>query len=259
MSVQNVTVGAVRRVRCGRLSIVVAVAVVLLIAGGCGSTKGSAPKPVPAQAKGPRAEVVSLLAGIPQSGNTLGNPNAPVTLQYFGDLECPFCRQFTLIALPSIIQRWVRGGSVKIQYRSIRTATPQAAVFKLQQLAALAAGQQNKMWDFIELFYHEQGREDSGYVTENYIQGLAQQVPGLNLIAWTAARNDTDLASTLTSDAQAARRAEFAGTPSFRIGRTGGQFLRFKPHTNTNPRPYDIAIETLLNARPSPPRSSTVS
>ncbi len=46
------------------------------------------------------ATVSSLISGIPQSGNVLGNPNAPVTLQYFGDLECPICREFTLGALP---------------------------------------------------------------------------------------------------------------------------------------------------------------
>ncbi len=41
-----------------------------------------------------------MVGGIPQSGNTLGAPNAPVTLQYFGDLECPICKEFTLGALP---------------------------------------------------------------------------------------------------------------------------------------------------------------
>ena len=25
----------------------------------------------------------------------IGNPNAPVTIQYFGDLECPICKQFS--------------------------------------------------------------------------------------------------------------------------------------------------------------------
>ena len=179
--------------------------------------------PPPTAAQAARAEVVSLLAGIPQSANTLGNPKAPVTLMYFGDLECPFCRQFTLTVLPSIIRRWVRGGSLRIQYRSEQTATRQAAVFRFQQLAALAAGQQNKMWDFIELFYHEQGEEDSGYVTEKYLQGLAQQVPGLNLIAWSAARNDPTLAATLSGDAQAVKLVGFTGTPSFLIGRTGGE------------------------------------
>ena len=41
------------------------------------------------------------------------------------------------------------------------------------------------MWNFIELFYHEQGEEDTGYVTESYLQGLAAQVPGLNLSQWS--------------------------------------------------------------------------
>ena len=45
-------------------------------------------------------EVASLVAGIPQSGNALGNPTRPITLQYFGDLECPICKEFTLGALP---------------------------------------------------------------------------------------------------------------------------------------------------------------
>jgi hypothetical protein len=29
----------------------------------------------------------------------------------------------------------------------------------------LAAGVQDKAWSYIELFHHEQGREDTGYVT----------------------------------------------------------------------------------------------
>ena len=257
MSLQNVTGRAPRDAR--RLAIAVGIAVLLPLAAGCDSTKSSAPARGSEPADGPRAEVVSLLAGIPQSGSTLGNPKAPVTLQYFGDLECPFCRKFTLSVLPSIIRRWVRNGSLKIEYRSEQTATTQPAVFKFQQVAALAAGQQNKMWDFVELFYHEQGREDSGYVTENYLQGLAQQVPGLNLIDWTAARDDPNLASTLTSDAQAVERDGFTGTPSFLIGRTGRVFLGFEPRSDTNPLPYNLAIETLLKLPKSRPKSSSAS
>ena len=37
------------------------------------------------------AAVDSMLTGIPQSGATLGNPNAPVTMTYYADLECPIC------------------------------------------------------------------------------------------------------------------------------------------------------------------------
>jgi protein-disulfide isomerase len=165
------------------------------------------------------AEVASLLAGIPQRGNTLGDPRAPVAVQYFADLQCPFCRRFTLGTLPSLIRNYVRGGKLKIEYRSLETATRDPEAFKAQQVAALAAGKQNKMWNFIDLFYHEEGRENSGYVTERYLQELAQQVTGLNLIAWTAARNDAQLANTITGDARAARNAGVRSTPSFLIRR----------------------------------------
>jgi protein-disulfide isomerase len=237
---QNVPAGTVRT-RLRQLGIVG----VILIAAGCGSKKLT-PKPSGGNAIGPVAEVRSLLAGIPQRGNTLGYPKAPLTLQYFGDLECPFCREFTLGALPPIIQRWVRSGQLKIEYHSLESATRDPEVFKTQQVAALAAGKQNKLWYFIELFYHEQGKEDSGYVTESYLQGLAQQVPRLNLIAWTVARNDTELANTVSSDARGARSAGVTGTPSFLLRRTGGTLYRLQLGTDTEAAPYNAAIEKVL-------------
>ena len=230
---------------------VATIAIAVLIAT-AGSSKQLARKPNATKTQGTYAEVTSLLADIPQRGNVLGAPKAPVTLQYFGDLQCPFCRQFTLGALPSIIRRWVRGGKLKIEYRSTETATREPQVFRIQQVAALAAGKQNRMWDFVELFYHEQGEEDSGYVTESFLQGLAQQVPGLNLIAWTVARNDTELVDTIISDAQAASNAGFTGTPSFLLGKTGGTLGAFLPNTDTEVAPYNAAIETLLrSSRPN--------
>ncbi len=70
------------------------------------------------------------------------------------------------------------------------------------------------MWYYIELFYHDQGEENSGYVNEGYLQELAQQVvPGLSLPKWTTDRNDSTLASQLATDAQAANNAGFNGTP----------------------------------------------
>jgi hypothetical protein len=50
------------------------------------------------------------------------------------------------------------GRKVRVEYRSLETATHDPEVFKLQQVAALAAGAQDRMWNFIETFYHEQGR-----------------------------------------------------------------------------------------------------
>ncbi|HEY2768804.1 MAG TPA: thioredoxin domain-containing protein, partial [Solirubrobacteraceae bacterium] len=192
------------------------------------------------------ATVSSLLKGIPQSGNTLGNPKAPVTLQYFGDLECPICKDFTLGALPALIEEYVRPGKLKIEYLSLETATPEPETFRTQQVAAYAAGKQKLAWHYIELFYHEQGAERTGYVTENYLQGLAQQVPGLNLPNWSAARSEPALSEQVTRDGQIANQRGFTGTPSFLIGKTGGTFTALESPSLEQPSDFEAAIKKLL-------------
>jgi protein-disulfide isomerase len=235
--------GAARRTRLTQLGLVVAVVVVavvvILIATGVGSSGATSTQ----------KKVAALLGGIPQSGNTLGSPTAPVTLQYFGDLECPICQKFTLGALPTVIQKWVRTGKLRIEYRSLETATREPETFKLQQVAAYAAGKQNKAWYFIETFYHEQGEEDTGYVTEKYIQGIASQVPGLDLATWSADRGDAQLANQIVTDAQAANNNGFTGTPSFLIGRSGGAMSKLE-YTNgpEDPTFVNEAVEKLLKA-----------
>lgn len=247
---QAVATSAARRTRLTQLGVVIAVVVVavvvILIATSGGGTKVvKSGSPAASKATG---EVTALVGGIPQSGNVLGNPNAPVTLQYFGDLECPVCKEFTLGALPSLIGNYVRGGKLKIEYRALETATREPETFKSQQVAALAAGKQSKMWDYLELFYREQGEESSGYVTESYLQGLASQVPGLDLPAWKTARNDPAFQSTITSDAQAANNAGFNGTPSFLIGKTAGAMQKLEYSSLTDPSSFNAAIEQLLKA-----------
>ena len=87
MSQENVPSGVPWRPRLRSLGIVAAIVIVSLIAA-CSSSKGGASKPKITRATGAGAEVALLLAGIPQRGNTLGDPKALVTLEYFGDLEC---------------------------------------------------------------------------------------------------------------------------------------------------------------------------
>ncbi len=247
---QAAIAGAARRTRLTQLGIVVtivvvAIVVILVSTGGGGTKKVAAGSK---EANETEKAVATLLNGIPQSGNTLGSPTAPVTLQYFGDLECPICQKFTLGSLPTVIPKWVRTGKLRIEYRSLETATREPEVFKTQQVAAYAAGKQNKAWYFIETFYHEQGEEDSGYVTENYLQGIAKQVPGLNLAQWTSDRGDTTLAKQVEADAEAAKSASFTGTPSFLIGRSGGAMSKLEYTNPEEPGFVDEAVEKLLKA-----------
>jgi protein-disulfide isomerase len=236
-----------RLIQLGAVAGVVVVIIVIILVATGGGSKG-APAPKSAAANSALATVTTMLQGIPQKGNALGNPNAPVTMQYFGDLECPFCKQFTVSTLPTIIQKYVRTGKLKLEYRSMETATRNPEIFRTQQIAAYAAGKQNLAWYFIELFYHEQGEEDSGYVTESYLQGLAAQVPGLNLSSWSQARNDPAFANQVISDAQAATQNGFTGTPSFLLGKSGGTLQKFESASLTEAGPFEAAIEKQLKA-----------
>ncbi len=137
---------AKRRTRLTQLgiigAIVVVIVVVIVVATGGGSKSGLPTSKH--EENSTVAEVSKLVGGIPQSGNALGSPTAPVTLKYFGDLECPICKEFTLSALPTVIHKWVRTGKLRIEYHSLETATREPEVFKDQQVAAYAAGKQNK-------------------------------------------------------------------------------------------------------------------
>lgn len=160
-------------------------------------------------------EVTTLLAGIPQQGATLGSPQAPITVQVFADLECPTVRSFVVSYLPSIVGTWVRSGSVKLEYRSLETDTLNERTFFRQEVAALAAGRQDKMWNFILTFLHEQEPEYTGYATESFLTDIATQVPGLKLARWRHDREDALLSQHVALNAQSAHARNFRSTPSF--------------------------------------------
>ena len=196
---------------------VAAVIVVVAIVVSSGSTK-SHPKTSDVSANRATIDNVNQeLAGIPQAGMRLGKPTAPVKMTYYGDLECPVCQSFTLGALQNLIAKDVRSGKLQIDYKSLETATQDPSVFQQQQVAAYAAGKQNRGWHFIELFYNEQGQEGTGYVNEAYLQGLARQTPGLNFAKWKADRANSALGNQVGTDASAARIVGANATPTLVI------------------------------------------
>ena len=241
---------AVRRRRLAQLGIIAAIVIVavVIIAVAAGGSSNSHNAPPPANSKAEReaiAKVNAELGGISQNGNSLGAATAPVSLVYFGDLQCPFCGEFTRGTLPKIIQKYVRTGKLRIEYRNMETATANSEVFRQQQIAALAAGRQNKAWNYLELFYNEQGKENSGYVNEAFLQRLAHQTPGLDVSKWQSERASNELANQIVTDAQTANNEGFTGTPSFLIGTTGGALKKLEGSIGET-GPFEQAIEAQL-------------
>ena len=160
------------------------------------------------------------LNGIPQSGITLGSPDAPVTIVEYADLQCPFCAEYSRNVFPTLLDRYVRTGKVQLQLRLLRFLGPDSD--RLARVAAAAAAQ-NRMWQFVELAYQRQGREGSGYATDDFINSLAADAGLRKADAGAGAERQVRLAE------QSARSLGIESTPSFLIGRTGAPLKRFQP------------------------------
>lgn len=197
----------------------------------------------------------ALLSDIPQHGTELGDPAAPVTLQFFGDLQCRESRQVMLGPIPDLIRRFVRPGELRIVYRSTETDTRRAGgwpEFKDQQGAALAAGRQDRLWNFIDVFYREQGPEFTGYVDERFLHLIAVQA-GLEMSHWQQAREPSWRWETgLKSDEALARSTHVDSTPSFLVGPTGGPAHVLRHFALEEPQPFEAAIREALKEASAP-------
>lgn len=204
----------------GVLGVVVVALVVIILISSSGS---GALKANPGSHKTDVASVKRLLDGIPESGNVLGYASAPVTITEYGDLVCPICYEFSQSSEPQLIASEVRSGHVKLAFRGFETAsaTANGSEYVDTQTAARSAGLQGREWYYILLMYDEQPQTINGadaetvpYITTNYLQQLAEQVPGLNLVNWQAGVSNQTLINDVTADTQAANAAKVTGTPT---------------------------------------------
>jgi protein-disulfide isomerase len=203
-------------------AVVVVVVAIVISQGGSDDNGGGVGAPAASGGQAQQsqsAEVKELFGGIPQQGVTLGEPDAPATLIEFADLQCPFCAQYTTGALPTVIQDYVRGGRLKMQLRLLRFIGPDSE--RGAEVAA-AATLQDKGWQYSDLFYRNQGQENSGYATDSFLEQLARETPGLD-INQLDSDLDTPPAQRLIRQAEhQANQLGVSGTPTFFIQKGNG-------------------------------------
>jgi protein-disulfide isomerase len=231
-----------RRYQLGALLVTAAaVAAVLVTVLGADSTSELAPgKPVPGAAR-----TLALLEGIPQQGTTLGSPQAPATMVEFGDLQCPACAEFAVGALPQIVSRYVRTGRLRLTFYPLEilgSDSTRAASM------ALALARQNRMWQFSELMYRNQGLEQSGFVTDRYLRALASAIPGVDVARALSERSSPATREQLHQARARARAAQVKSTPSFLLERAGSGARRFSP-SGLGFGAFDAALGKLVSGQ----------
>jgi protein-disulfide isomerase len=217
---------AARKRRFAQLGGVLAVAVVAIVIIVVASGGGSAPKKLKAgQAVPGASQAIALFAGIPEQGPRLGNPKAPLTLGEYVDLQCPVCREYALSTFPSLVVQYVKTGKVQVVFHSLPVIQgPDGSTTQSQNASrfALAAGQQNQLFPFTELFYENQQQEGTGYLTTGFLQQIGGGITGLDVAAATKAANSAAVSAIINADHVFAAAHGANATPSFFLGRTGG-------------------------------------
>jgi protein-disulfide isomerase len=230
-----------------RLAAVAAAAIAIVLALVVVSREGASETAAPSAGDAPAgaADSLRLFEGIPQRGTALGDPDAPVTMVEFADLQCPFCGQYSRDALPTIVERYVRTGKVRLELRVLRFIGPDSE--RAAQVALAAAGQ-DRLWQFVDLFYRNQGTENSGYVTEDFLRQLASATPGLDVERAIAEAGSMAVEDRLEGAESAAESVGIDATPSFLVGRTGGSLEPLAPSA-LEPGAFTGRLDELLRSR----------
>jgi protein-disulfide isomerase len=186
-----------------------------------------------------------LLQGVPQRGNVLGSRSAPVTLVEYVDLQCPFCQQFETQAMPALIVRYVRTGKVKIEARPIAFI---GADSQRGRVAAIAAGEQNKLFNFAQILFLNQGSENTGWLNDQMVTSAAASIPGLDVSRFLAGSNSDAVKAKAGAFDRQAVADKVRGTPTILVGKSGGALRPVALTSPSDEQPVASAINAALRS-----------
>lgn len=138
--------------------------------------------------------------------NSQGPDTAPVTIVEFSDLQCPACQAFSPV-LKALVEQ--NPQNVRLVYRHF--PLPQHPLARPAALAAEAAGQQGKFWEYHDLVF-----ENQQTLTDDSFEQFATQLE-LDMEQFNAYRDSEEAKATLQTDLSYARTIGVTGTPTIYI------------------------------------------
>jgi len=200
------------------IGIVVAALVVVGIVVGV-SLAGGGDDDAPSSITGAE-EVQAQLEGVPQAGNVLGDPDAPVEIIEYADLACPACREASTTTIPEAIDQIVKAGDAKLVFRPIAFISRSS---ERGAFGAEAAGMQDAMWSFTELIYRNQGPEtDQDWLSDELMTEAVDKL-GLDVDQWTADYMGQESEQRFLATESQAQEDEVGVTPTFVIRGPNGE------------------------------------
>lgn len=153
-----------------------------------------------------------------------GSENAAVTVEEFGDFECPPCGDLYPV-LKAIEGEY--GPRLKVVFREF-PLTPSHPHSLAAAHAAEAAGLQGKFFEMHDLLYENQKKWKAMFDVRPEWEGYAKQI-GLNVEKWKTDQSSEAVDQRIFLDGNRAHSMGVKGTPSLFINGTELPFEQFNP------------------------------
>lgn len=170
------------------------------------------------------AQVVPSESGVQGTASAegepfIGNMDAPVTMFYWADFQCPFCKRFDLETLPKLVEQYANTGKLKIVIKDFQFLGPDSTV---AGIAAHAVWElyPDKYYMWHQAMYEAQDEEHGGFGNEQSIIQLTGNIPGMDASRVQQLMNEkrAEYEAEQDADKEEGTGLGVRGTPGFLIG-----------------------------------------
>lgn len=160
-----------------------------------------------------------------------GSMKAKILMTILADLECSFCQQFFTMTFPKIKKEYIDTGKIRFSFVHFPLAIYRYS--RIAAIAAEAAGEQGKFWEYIQLTYQNQQewKENPAKLTE-YAQLL-----GLNMEQFYLFFNNPIHNEKIEKTVQELNKVGLQGTPTFLINNS----------TIVGAQPFEVFAQVMEN------------
>lgn len=119
--------------------------------------------------------------------NTMGDPNAPVKVDVWEDLQCPACLRFSENIEPLLVENYVTTGKVYYTFHHFPFLDNNSGSNESDQAASasMCAGDQGQFWQYKEIVFLNWNGENQGAYSDSRLTAFAEAL-GLNMEQFSA-------------------------------------------------------------------------
>ena len=154
--------------------------------------------------------LAKLVRRDPEDPMALGEVDAPVVMVNYSEFQCPFCGKFARDTEPTLIKKYVKDGTLRIEWRDFPYLGEESL---LAAHAGRAAAAHGKFWEFHEEMFRDQQPPNSGRLTKEHLTGVAKKA-GLDLTRFAVDMDSPATATAVQQEFSEGQQVGVTGTPA---------------------------------------------